>query len=1018
MSTFADFALLAAVPAYGGAEILRAQRILPMGPGPRVHLTVLGRNDSITRRIVGAAHAGSVVLHPSLSRIFEICRFDGVAYAVSDPSEGLDLSALLGRTKRAVPYELSLAIVASLARVAVALHDAGGPGSRGGPTGFASVISGGLAPDVIFLEQTGAVRLRPVSSAGIDPDLPSAFRAPEEAISAAADVYSLGRLLMALLTGDVSGLTMPRLSASSTLIPLLQQMVKRRPDRRPPLHETVMRLEHALRERNIHAADQAVRNALLGALKPFVVDPGLGFDAPPHIANELRLRLPYVYAVIERLWPSLNPGFAPAPAVFAALPSPSSPGGFQRDDDEDAPVFADEAPKKRQRARTAATMMIDANDLAAAVAAVAATAAPVADDDDKRQRRGRPTVSTVLIPIAEMLQALPNNGATPAAPPSSPQATVLIDSAGFTPFAPPAPRAAPVPDDDDAFANSDPDAATHELSLEAASMFAREPDLAPRSPPPAPVVEQRPTRPPTLAVLAVFDNGNGDDEHVFDDDELRAPVAGSLYERLQAAEDAAVAKRAIRSAAPTTDAVVDPRDLLRTALAADDLNDDDSDDDDDAIDASEEGAAGFLSQTPQRPVATAVGPAPLISESAGQTTKRPATQTATELELPRPLPTPAATRPSAPPSTRPPIGVVAADREARFNFAGEDTVAPLAAPVSGQQQGVDEGDLTAAFAAAFAGGAGAFGVSPQAQAADALESFDDDDLEEIDDVEAIDEVVEAIDEVVDVGAPEVLDDGAAFVMVGERGATFAAADNPFDQSTRVFAAQAMQRALEEDEVGVDGDFDGDLDGDIDAALDGALPGGSAWAPTSSSSPFSPSPSTPPPPPSPRSPSDEFSPTTDLVAAGAWQGVAHHFIGPGATASQQVLAPAPFAATPAPTMVSPSPLLTSEPSQSFGGRAEPGVLDAEIPRNITGLFTPPEPVSATSELVVEAPVGAGIALNGTAVGIADQEGRFTVDVAADARVVVRVTLAGHAPWSSVVTVKGRRRLRVKASLQPR
>ena len=45
-------------------------------------------------------------------------------------------------------------------------------------------------------------------------------------------------------------------------------------------------------------------------------------------------------------------------------------------------------------------------------------------------------------------------------------------------------------------------------------------------------------------------------------------------------------------------------------------------------------------------------------------------------------------------------------------------------------------------------------------------------------------------------------------------------------------------------------------------------------------------------------------------------------------------------------------------------------------------------------------------------------RFTVDVAADARVVVRVTLAGHAPWSSVVTVKGRRRLRVKASLQPR
>ena len=1020
MSTFADFALLAAVPSYGGAEILRAQRILPMGPGPRVHLAILGRNDSVARRIIAAAHAGSAVLHPSLARIFEVCRFDGVSYAVGDPSEGLDLSALLSRSRRPLPYELALAVAAMLGRVGVALHDAGGPGSRGGPAGFASVVSGGLGLEVVFLETTGAVRLRPLSAAGIDPDVPSALRAPEEAISMAADVYSLGRLLMAMLSGDASGLTMPRLSASSPMATLLAQMVQRRPEQRPHLHDAITRLEQALRERNISAADQAVRAALQGPYKQFVVDPGLALDASPHIIHELRVRLPYVYGAIERLWPSVNPGFAPAPPVFAALAAPPVPllgNGGTDDDDDDAPVFSDQKPKRR-RPRTAATLRIDANEMAAAVAAADA-AGPLVEEQPKR-RSSRPTVKTVIIPTAEMIKGLPNGGATPSdddddgafdnsgiagrAASSRPQHTVLFDE-GFSPFAPPPPQAAPVPFHED-LDDDDPGGPTRELELSPPSVFSAPP---PPSPPPAPA--KRPPRPPTLAALAVFDNGDDDIDDADDDPEL-APIEGSLFQRLQAAEaaEAAAATRAMpsrapssppaaavpsRRQAPTIDAAVDPRDLLRSVLDDDDL----SDDDNGAIDASDEDDAGFLSRSPQRPVSTVVGPAPQLSDPgspSGATVPRPA----------------------VPPST------IAED----VAFAP-----PPSVPVA------DEGDFAAAFAFAFV-------ADPPAATRNDSDNDDDeqtalpapvpsseppllDDLEEIEEVEAIEDE-----------PPELIDDAASFVMVGEAGAAFAPEHNPFDQSTRIYAAQALQQARNElddeegtgDDVVDDLDLDGDLDADIDAALAGALPfsepagdainddddviGDSPWAtPGSLTGPAQPS---------------AFEPRTELVEAGAWNAPSEvpppHVVPESA---QVAVAPKPYAspfAALAPslapqTMVSTSPLRSEveAPRTTVGSLGEQeAVLDSAVPRNVTGVYTPPRGASATSELVVEAVVGATVALNGTVVGTVVEGGRFGVEVAGDARVVVRVTLPGHAPWSSVVTVQGRPRVRVKATLQPR
>ena len=68
----------------------------------------------------------------------------------------------------------------------------------------------------------------------------------------------------------------------------------------------------------------------------------------------------------------------------------------------------------------------------------------------------------------------------------------------------------------------------------------------------------------------------------------------------------------------------------------------------------------------------------------------------------------------------------------------------------------------------------------------------------------------------------------------------------------------------------------------------------------------------------------------------------------------------------------------------------------------------------SLLVVEAPDGATVTLNGTVIGT----GVTTVDVASTSRAVVKVTMPGCAPFSTVVAVQGRPRVRVTAVLKPR
>ncbi len=417
MSTFADFALLAAVPSSGGIEILRAQRVLPTGPGPRVHLALFGRNEGMARRVVAAAHGGAAVMHPAIARIYEVGRFDGVVYGVGDPSEGLDLSSLMGG-KKGVAVELAVAVVASLARIAISVHDAGGPGYRGPPLGFGAVVGGGLRIEAIFLEPSGAVRLRPLAAAGVDPDAPSSFRAPEREASMADDVYALGRMLMALSSGDASGKTVPRLPSSSSLSALVSRMVHTQKAERPSLHDTVVRLDAALQQLADAPADQVIRAALAGPLRPLVVDPGFALEAPPRLVEPLRLQLPWVYSTIERLWPTLTSSTVPPPPLLGPGQLPQSAGGG-------VDVFADARRGGRVRAKTAATVLF--NDVAM----------PAQAQAPEGSGRRKTKATRVMAPAELRTKALPPSSSASASPPSATQAGATPSSRPFVPPPPP-----------------------------------------------------------------------------------------------------------------------------------------------------------------------------------------------------------------------------------------------------------------------------------------------------------------------------------------------------------------------------------------------------------------------------------------------------------------------------------------------------------------------------------------------------------------------------------------------------
>jgi hypothetical protein len=419
VSQFADFALLASIPGSGGVEILRAQRVLPGGAGPLVHLALVGRGEPAARRVVSAATAGSALQNTALARILEVAIFEGVVFGVGDPADGVDLGAVFAHDKprrRALTVELAVGVTLSVARIAIALHAQGQARSADGASGLTALFPGGLSPDALFLDpQTHNVRVRMLTAAAGDPAAPSTFRAPEGRPSMAGDVFALGRLLMALLAGDPQGLEVPRLSSSSVMR-LLPRLVDHRPEERPPLPDVVARLEATMAELQ-STPERAVQAALGGPLRSLVVDAMPGIDAPPRIVDDIRMRLPWIYGTVQRLFPTVaGPGVAASRAggrrggASGALPTPQ--GVLPARSDEGGAVFTDTRPaaNKKPSGRTTPTMMIP---------------------DAKALMRQLPGATTVPADDADV----EGDAAL------RPRRTVMIDPSQFVPFQPPVPGA-------------------------------------------------------------------------------------------------------------------------------------------------------------------------------------------------------------------------------------------------------------------------------------------------------------------------------------------------------------------------------------------------------------------------------------------------------------------------------------------------------------------------------------------------------------------------------------------------
>ena len=416
MSSFADFAFLAVIPSYGGAEILRAQRVSHAGVGPRVHLALLGRSNAIARRVVDVATSATGVDHPALARILEVGRFDGIVYGVAEPAEGVDAAALLvgDKSRRpGLPADLALSIGLAVSRIALDLQQSGGAWAAAGKSGLTLLFPAGLDPTALFLEPSGAVRLRVLVGAAADPSASSVFRAANGDANAAADVYGIGRLLMALLAGDATGIETPRLPAGSPLLPFLTSLIDPRANHRPQLNDVVQRLTALVADMGAPPED-VVSQALAGPYRSLVVGAGDGLVPAARVVDDIRSRLNVIYRADHRLFP-LQAGSALALPMAALPPVKSDEGG--------AVFTAAHHALQPRRVKTAATIIMnDINSLAASA------------------RKLRVTSPTLMI-LPSDLKAL----AVAAALEERIDKTTIIDPANFSPRLPSPPRPPPPP---------------------------------------------------------------------------------------------------------------------------------------------------------------------------------------------------------------------------------------------------------------------------------------------------------------------------------------------------------------------------------------------------------------------------------------------------------------------------------------------------------------------------------------------------------------------------------------------
>lgn len=263
--------------------------------------------EPVVARLVAAADAVGRSVHDRVGRILEVGSSSGALYAVAEAVEGVPLSALIERQRRtrASPHvELALAITFQLAELANDLHDRSDVWDVAAGVGLSSLFPAGLTLDAVILLPDGAVMIRPLAAAANAPESPSAFRAPElgkQPASAASDVFLVAQTLRALLSGDSTAMSPPRLAgALAAFAPLLAAGLAPNPDERLGLFMLLERLQTWLSTTGRDAAAVVMEAVQSEPETAFARDPD---PAPSPAALALGAQPAAARAVLEVAWP-------------------------------------------------------------------------------------------------------------------------------------------------------------------------------------------------------------------------------------------------------------------------------------------------------------------------------------------------------------------------------------------------------------------------------------------------------------------------------------------------------------------------------------------------------------------------------------------------------------------------------------------------------------------------------------------------------------------------------------------
>jgi serine/threonine protein kinase len=192
----------------------------------------LARDAEIRPRFLREARLAARLSHPNVVRVYDVGEWDGRPFIAMEHVDGESLAELLARRGR-VPADEAAALGAQAARALAAAHDAG-------------LVHRDVKPHNLLLDRDGTLKLGDFGIAfGLEGTKltvagtvlgTAAYLAPEQArgerVTAAADVYALGVVLVELLTGRPA-----RTAPTGHLAGVLTRCLAADPEQRPTAAE-------------------------------------------------------------------------------------------------------------------------------------------------------------------------------------------------------------------------------------------------------------------------------------------------------------------------------------------------------------------------------------------------------------------------------------------------------------------------------------------------------------------------------------------------------------------------------------------------------------------------------------------------------------------------------------------------------------------------------------------------------------------------------------------------------------